>query len=307
MPLLPPASPVRPVPFATIGFSRDLPLLRLQARSFALHLAEEQGRRIWVVNNDNDPRAFEDAFRAEVLPLYGPHAAQVELIWRGDVVPGFDKASGWRRQQVLKWGMCRVVGPGLYLTLDSKNCLVRPWRDRDLFTPDGRVRMQRRGLDRTLAASFHYFVPPDPAATESKPPYVSNIWTPYALWTRHVTAMMEEIERREGCSAYEVLASSESLFEYALYWAFLVARGADALYDLHAPYLFAGFWVKDGEDAEVLLRTLAQPNVAWFGLHRRITPAAPALRDRIAAFLTERGVFASAEAARAWLDALAGD
>jgi hypothetical protein len=306
MPLLPPASPVRPVPFATIGFSRDLPLLRLQARSFALHLADEPGRRIWVVNNDNDPRAFEDAFRTEVLPLYGPHAAQVELVWRGDVVPGFDRISGWRRQQLLKWGMSRVVQPGLYLTLDSKNCLVRPWRDRDLFTEDGRVRMQRRRLDRNLAPSFHYFVSSDSAGTDAEPGYVSNIWTPYALWTRHVTAMMEDIERREGRSAYEVLASSESLFEYALYWAFLVARGADALYDLHAPYFFAGFWFKDGEDAEAVLRTLAQPTIAWFGLHRRITPAAPALRDRIAAFLAERGFFASAEEASASLDALDG-
>ena len=55
-----------------------------------------------------------------------------------------------------------------------------------------------------------------------------------------------------------------------------------------------------------MLRTLAQPTIAWFGLHRRITPAAPALRDRIAAFLAERGFFASAEEASASLDALDG-
>lgn len=305
-PRLPPAAPRRPVPLVIIGVSAELPLLRLQAQSFARHLAVEPGRRICVVNGDDDEAAFVAAFQAEVLPHYGPHAPQVELLARRDVLRG-DEAVATHRKQALRWAMARVVEPGLYLTLDSGNLLLRSWGTGDLFMPDGRMRMLRRPLSDTLEPSFRYFVPADPDAPPDAAPdrrNVSNIWTPYLLATRHVIAMTEEIERREGGDAAALLAARPELIDCALYWAFLVSRGTDRFYDLHAPPNRTGIGTVDAATVEAALRMAEDPSVAWFGLNRRLARAEPALRVPVAALLADRGIFADAEAAMAALETL---
>jgi hypothetical protein len=305
-PRLPPAAPRRPVPLVVIGVAADLPLLRLQARSFAHHLANEPGRRILVVNGDDDEGAFAAAFHAEVLPQYGRHAPQVELLPAAAVLQGQD-APASRRVPALRWAMARIVEPGLYLTLDSGNLLIRGWGSDDLFLPDGRMRMLRRLLSDALEPSFRYFVPADPDTPADAPPdrrNVSNIWTPYLLATRHVIAMTEEIARREGIDAAALLDARPELIDNALYWAFLVARGTDRFYDLLAPPNFAGIGAMDAAGVEAALTLAEDPAVAWFGLNRRVGRAEPALRAPIAALLTERGVFADAAAAMTALEAL---
>ena len=289
--LLPPARPRHPVPFVTIGFSADLPLLRLQARSFARHLAVEHGRRIYVVNNDQDAGVFAAAFGAEVLPEYGPHAHQVTLVPREACLPGFDELKGWRRQQLLKWAMSSVVDHGLYLTLDCKNVLVRPWCDADLFTEEGQIRLARRGLRDKFLPSFLYFVDKD----EPRPEFVSNIVTPYTLSARLVQEMLREIAAREPVSAFRMLAEEPAYYEYALYWSYVVARGAAWMYDLTQPPLSGGFWFKDHENVDDVLATLGHPSTAWAGVHRNIAQASAESQARVAAFLVERGLFTTTQ------------
>lgn len=305
-PRLPPAAPRRPVPLVVIGATADLALLALQAESFARHLADEPGRRILVVNGDDDEAGFAAAFHAEVLPRYGRHAPQVELLPAAAVLRGHD-APASRRAPALRWAIARVVDPGLYLTLDSGNLLVRGWRSDDLFLPDGRMRMLRRPLSGALEPSFRYFVPAASDAPADAPAArrnVANIWLPYLLATRHVIAMTEEIARREGTDAAALLDARPELIDNALYWAFLVAHGTDRFYDLFAPPNFAGVGAMDAAAVEALLTLAKEPAVAWFGLNRRVARAEPALRAAIAALLTERGLFADTAAATAALEAL---
>jgi hypothetical protein len=305
-PRLPPAAPRRPVTLLVIGTAADLALLRLQAQSFARHLADEPGRRILVVNSDDDEAAFAAAFHAQVLPHYGRHAPQVELLPASAILEGQD-APASRRASALRWAMARLIEPGLYLTLDSGNLLVRAWGSDDLFLPDGRMRMLRRPLSAALEPSFRYFVPPDPDALPDAPPdrrNVSNVWTPYLLATRHVIDMTEEIARREGSDAAAVLDARPELIDNALYWAFLVARGTDRFYDLLAPPNFAGVGTMDPAVVAAALTLAEDPAVAWFGLNRRVARADPALRAPIAALLTERGLFDDTEAAVTALGAL---
>jgi hypothetical protein len=297
MPVLPAALPRRPIPLVTIGFLGDLALLRLQARSFAIHLLPAPGRRILVVNNDNDAAGFAASFARLVLPEYGPHAEAVELLPREAVLAGFDALKGWRRQQLLKWAVVGLAGAPLCLTLDSKNCLLAPWRDEDLFTAEGRIRLGKRRLAENLVPSWRYFVPDGPA-----PALVSNITTPYALLGRDMAAMLAAIAAREGRPAFEVLAERGEFYEYALYWAHLAACGRDWLYDLRAKPLAAGLWFTEDEQAETILAALESGLVPWLGLHRRVAGAEPAIRARIAALLAQARLFPSAGRATAFMD-----
>jgi hypothetical protein len=284
---LPAAGPQGPVPFVTVSFSADIPLLRLQARSFARLLLREPGRRILVINNDDEPDRFADAFSAQVLPEYGPHAAAVTLLPRQACLEGHDETRGWRRQQMLKWAFSRLLPDGFYLTLDSKNFLVHPWREADLRGAGGAVRLPRRRLSERLEPSFRYFVPEGPP-----PDRVSNITTPYALSAPHVRAMLEAIVAREGGSPFDLLAPEASFFEYALYWSFITARGATGLYDLGLPPIGAGLWSAELEEVRMALAVVEEPRTAWFALHRRTSRAEPEVHRLIAARLVGAGLFA---------------
>jgi hypothetical protein len=300
MPLLPAREPRQPIPIVVVAYGRDLPLLVLQARSFAIHLAREPGRPILVINNDNDAPAFAEAFAREVMPHYGPHAAEVRLVPREACLAGFDGLNGWRRQQLLKWAASRLVPPGLYLTLDSKNCLLRPWSSAGLLTAEGRIRLGPRRPDETLRPAFRYFNPEMP-----EPERLAYIWTPFALLTRHVSAMIEAIGEREPGGAFELLARDASLTEYGLYWSYLVSRRAEWLYDLGQPSTVAGFRFSGRDNPDLVFEAIRQPHIAWLGLHARVAGVAPAMRRRVAQVLAEHGLFADAAAATRFLEGFA--
>jgi hypothetical protein len=282
-----------------VAFRPDLPLLTLQARSFALHLEPEEGRRIYVVNNDHDQERFRRAFEREVLPLYGPHAPQVELLPLSACLAGFEDLRGWRRQQLLKWAVARIVPSSAYLALDCKNLLIRRWRMADILAPGGRMRLARRRPGGSLEASTRYFLADAPA-----PDFLANISTPYPMVCRHVLGMMSAIEAREGRSAFRMLAERGDCFEFALYYAYLLSIGEAGLYDLQRPPFSMSLWFRPGEKVDFVMESAGKDHVRWFGLHRRAALAPPELQERVAALLAERGLFADAAAAREFLAGL---
>ncbi len=276
--LLPPDTPID---YVVVSFLGDLPLLRLQARSFALFHAPDDIGRIIVVNNDNDPPAFAQRFEAEVRPLYAALAGKVEVVPADDLLPGITGSRrGWRRQQALKLAACRLVTAPVSIAIDSKNHLIRPAGKALYQTAEGRLIVPGRKRWSVPDACLTYFG----VAPEAWPAEVANIVTPYPLVTRLVLSLLEELERR-GEDLATLFETKGEFFEFALYHAWLVAQGEDGLYDLQAPVIATGFWPHKFPDPERPLRRLVAqtglPHVHWLAIHRKARALPPSLRDVI--------------------------
>jgi SAM-dependent methyltransferase len=301
--ILPPdAPPDAPIDYVVVSFHGDLPLLALQARSLDLfHVAEDVGRII-IVNNDNKPAVFERRFEAEVRPHYGALADRVQLVPADDLLPGISRSrSGWRRQQALKLAAVRLVQAPVFVSLDSKNHLIRPTGRGVYRTPEGRVIVQGRRRWAVPEACLAYFdVPPD-----AWPVQVSNIITPYPMVTRHVLSLLEELERR-GEDLGTLFETRRELYEFALYYAWLVAQGEAGIHELDAPPFAIGFWPHKVTDPDrALRRVVAQtglPQTHWLAVHRMMQDAPPSLKEVVAGLWRGFGLVETAEEAAAILD-----
>ncbi len=268
-----------PIDYVVVSFLGDLPLLRLQARSFALyHQAGDIGRII-VVNNDNDSTAFDQRFEAEIRPLYGDLAARVDVVRADDLLPGISKSRrGWRRQQALKLAACRLVQSPLSISIDSKNHLIRPTGKAAYRTPEGRLIVPARRRWSVPEACLRYFG----VAEDAWPADVANVTTPYPLVTAQVLSLLEELDRR-GENLATLFETRGDFFEFALYHAWLVAQELDGLYDLHAPIIATGLWPHKFDDPDRPLRRLVAqtglPHVHWLAIHRKTRDVTPALKD----------------------------
>jgi hypothetical protein len=135
--------------FVTVTYSREYPLLRLQALSMAYFFDAADDNRfkdIIVVLSDLCHRdSCVREFNETILPYYGHLQSRVkvynarELVaneshvgyehssWRQDYVKldGIMYPRGWRVQQVLKLTVASVVRSKYYVILDSKNHFLR--------------------------------------------------------------------------------------------------------------------------------------------------------------------------------------
>lgn len=289
------------IDYVVVSFLGDLPLLALQARGFAtFHDAASLGR-ILVINNDARPAEFARRFEAVVRPLYGAFADRVDLLPAETVLPEAMTAQrGWRRQQALKLAAWRLVTSDVYVVLDSKNHLIRPCGRASYVTPEGRLVLARRRLWPVARTALEWMG----VAEAAMPPVVANIMTPYPLLKREVAALSAEIERRG-----EVLATlfeqHARLYEFTLYYAWLVQQGRQHQYDLDAPFLVVGYWPHgSGRPEEALHRVIAfarLPHVRWLGIHRKVAESPPTHRGMIAELWRGTGLLASVEEGEAIL------
>ncbi|NGM22624.1 class I SAM-dependent methyltransferase [Roseomonas stagni] len=290
--LLPPDTAID---YVVVSFVGDLPLLRLQARSFArFHLPDDIGRII-VVNNDNDSTSFDQRFEAEVRPVYGDLAGKVEVVRADSLLPGITQSRrGWRRQQALKLAACRLVQAPVSVSIDSKNHLIRPTGKAIYRTPEGRLIVPGRKRWSVPDACLSYFGVPE----ESWPADVSNIVTPYPLVTAQVLSLLEELERR-GETLATLFETKGQFFEFALYYAWLVAQGREGIYDLSAPIIATGLWPHKFPDPERPLRRLVAqtglPHLHWLAIHRKTQEVHPALKEVVTGLWQGFGLIGSTE------------
>lgn len=281
------------IDYVVVGFLADLSLLALQARSFAMfHDAASLGR-ILVINNDPRPAEFAERFEAVVRPLYGAFADRVTLMAAEEVMPGaMESRRGWRRQQALKLAAWRHVGSDLYVALDCKNHLIRPCARATYVTAEGRLALSRRRLWRVASTAFEWLGVPEDAI----PPVVGNIMTPYPLLTQEVAALCADIERR-GEVLGTLFERHARLYEFTLYYAWLVQQGRHHQYDLDAPFLVVGYWPHgSGRPEEALERVIAfarLPHVRWLGIHRKTAESPAAHRAMVAGLWRGAGLVAS--------------
>jgi hypothetical protein len=211
---------------ATVVYSRELPLLRLQARSLARHGDPAAIGQILIAINDRD----EENVRAEVeaiRPLYGPLADRVEILrsdrlfhWDGTrtladrwtrVISrpalrpllklrklGWGGYEGWLMQQAFKLALAREMTAEYALILDAKNVFTAPFEARRFVGQSGlpltRFQEIRDKPARWLHGSARALgveVPPDLRR-------ITRYVTPFCLETEMLRATLAAVERASG-------------------------------------------------------------------------------------------------------------
>lgn len=286
----------------TVVFEPEVPLLELQLRS--LQQLAPTGLLEEVVVIDNTRRGLAPAVVDGLAAGMPRH--RLRVLRPGDVV-ALPAAGGWRRQQLLKLFVARRLGAERYLVLDAKNHLVGPLTTGFLEDRQGRPRHSAHGfeghplrpaLERTVG-----FFGLDAAPRVAR--YPATV-TPVVLETACVLDLLDRLvpgppgPARDRAFVRTFL--DHDLTEFFLCSAWLEHRGEDLadVLDLsrdRAPVV----WPK-GTAPDSVRATLASATGPFFGVHRRaLATLPPDSRDLLAAFLTDRGLFADRPAADAWL------
>lgn len=287
----------------TVVFAADLPLLDLQARSFARFLPPELIGRIHVIANDPVAEAAcVDHVERTTRPLLGPLADRlaVDRAPRA-LAPG---PEGWKAQQAGKLAIARSITAPHYLILDAKHHLVRTLARNDLFA-GRRVRMPfvrlARGARPWLRDSYALFGMTLGDRGRNFPPSVP----PFTMRTELARALVAELETRSGLSIGDFFATktdqSTEFMLYIAYVRFLDRMTAElSRLPFQQPTMRRGSPAPDAVDAYFETITARDP---WaFAIHRRRFPDLTsdlATRARITAFWTARGLFDDAAAAEA--------
>ncbi len=307
--------------FATIVYSKDYPLLTLQAMSIARFVAPEQVASIHVILNDVD----EAGLTAKVEPIlqaYGPLRPKVRVLAGEEVllgeghcarrplqdrvlienryrIPmirkgGWRGNNGYRMQQVLKLGAARVAEAENLIILDTKNLFLRPFEEDEFFSPKGPARIQfmpvkseyhRNWLNQSLEALDVTLAQPNDTRT-------TTFSTPFPVRRALVLALLDEINARYG-SVQALFASRKRPSEFMLLNAFCLKSSEG-----HAPWFepadpaHIGMWPTYSQDQLARLVARLQDDASLsLGLHNRSVANLPEnLRYQVYAALEARGI-----------------
>ena len=178
---------------ATVCYTPELHLLKLQARSMSRHLESSGVGKIWIILNEPDPRRAARYFDRHIAPEYGSHLAKVELLVRDDVAQGLPEDNGSRTQQVLKLRIADRILENNYLVLDAKNHFVRKVSAASFFNEAScylgwRTNHRRGGRhERLFRTAYAYFgLDPEPFINSS-PATV----TPFGIRTSRAMSLVD--------------------------------------------------------------------------------------------------------------------
>lgn len=288
--------------FATVVFEPEKELLDVQARSFAAHLRSDEVAKILVI--DNTARGLGRRDRERFARAYGPLAPLVEIT-RLPEVAALQGQHGWRRQQIAKLTVSRMVDTPFYITLDAKNHFIRDITLADFFASDGRARSGWHSYEHhPLAEELRHTLAElgaDSAAIESAVAWFPVTATPFVLSTSETRGLIAAVGGSDEEFSREF--ARRGFLEFFLYsgWLEFHSVGFGALYvadPIQAPTLWPG-----AVDQAKVAATLAHADAIdapLLGVHRRsLAAAAPETLDLLTAFWVSHGVFAdSATASR---------
>lgn len=258
--------------FVTVCFLAEIPLLKMQARSFARFASPDEVGSIVIIVNDVRFAACWLAIRREVLPEYGRLRRKVRIRFHFQLTDGLAEWNGWFVQQVLKVAIARHICAKQYVCLDAKNFFVRPvTRDAFIDPETGRYRSHliiRNSIPGYLAKCYAYFGLPAPSLPV--PPT-----TPFVLAVRCVIDLIDTIERREAKPFDAFFLATSEISEFWLYAAFVeVEHGFTTLYS-YGPALTCTLWDEEYPSIEAFrdaLFSAAEHGAVCVGLHRRRVP-----------------------------------
>jgi hypothetical protein len=295
--------------FATVVFEGDLGLMDIQARSMGFYCDPDIAQAIVVIENFTGP--VPAGRRERLVAQYGVLAERVVFAPATAITPPGD-APGWVSQQALKLAVSALIETDRYVILDAKNHLVQRLRLDGLETESGQPRMEgcsyadhsmRGYLEQTCL-----YVGIDPAGPID---HFVGTSTPFIVITDAARALVANMERNEGVRLLEAM-TRRGVSEFFLYGAALQAAGLlDSLYDWSLP-LGPTIWPENGPDDGFVVGGIERARSGeygpFFAAHRRAIPRLTETgRRAIAEFWADRGLFASAADAVAFLAAQVGD
>ncbi len=307
--------------FATIVYSKDVPLLELQARSFARFVDPEMVASIHVIMNDVDEAGLRTKIDP-ILPSYGPLRSKVHVVGGDEVLLGpkhcakrptlyralienryripFARNGGWRgnngyrTQQALKLGSARVAKSENMVLFDAKNLLLRRFDMSEFFSDSGAARINMFKIESDfhrnwLLQSLDALDVPHPDMDQVR---TTTFATPYPVRRSLILALLDEINERYG-SVQALFGSRRRPSEFMLLNAYCLKTqgGLDPWYEAVTDHNI-GLWptYSPQQLAHQVARIDDQASLS-LGLHNRAISNLPAdLRDTVFKQLEVRGV-----------------
>ena len=289
--------------FVSVVFGPELPLLRLQARSFSMFVPPTLVADIVVL--DNTAGGMPRRERQALATAYGAHASSVRIVRARDVMR-IPATTGWRSQQILKLGIAAWVDTPQYVVLDAKNHLVSRLEGDFFVSPDGRIRMGlphsyanhvlRPSLERVLR-----YLGLDMSLVDR----FTTTATPFVLDTAIVRSLLAEIGTGSKRSfAEEFLA--HDLTEFFLYGGWIRATGRqwEDVFDFQ-PIECPVLWPRGATAHGVteVARSASERGTPFVGVHRRaLTRLEDAGARALSDYWTDVGLFASVEDGRRFIE-----
>ena len=287
----------------TVIYEAEYPLAALQARSMSRFLPPDLVHRIILV--DNSYRAMPKAWASEILSEYGAMRDRV-LVMRSIDVCELPLTSDWRKQQILKLVISRLIETRLYVALDAKNHFVWPAEPTFFRTEDGRpcvnaysfeAHPSRPNLERVLR-----YLGVDPAGYVNR--FTATV-TPFTFVTAWVRQLVSELGQGSTARFAQQFATAE-LTEFFLYAGWLVRDGHDlseafAIHQRFCPCI----WPASVAEADVQTKVAAaeKNRAPIFSAHRNALRAMPPpSQARLVDFWVARGLFGSVPEAHTFLD-----
>ncbi|WP_188127678.1 DUF6492 family protein [Ruegeria intermedia] len=302
-------------------YSKDYPLLELQARSFARFVDPEQVASIHVVLNDVDEAGLR-ARLAPILPAYGALQSKVRIVGGDELLLGPDRSSrrsladrvliegrhripfvrkggwrgnnGYRTQQVLKLGAARIAESEQMVILDTKNLFLRSFDRAEFFSEGGAARLPfipvRSEYHRNwLLESLNALQVKAPDLDTLK---TTTFSTPFPVRRSLVLGLLDEINERFG-SVQSLFGSRRRPSEFMLLNAFCL-RADPTLrpWFEDAPSTALGLWpTYSQQKMKDLIARIDDPELLSLGLHNRAVSMLTAdTRDRLFKAIARRGI-----------------
>jgi hypothetical protein len=308
----------------TVVFSREMELLRRQARSIARFLAPEGLGRIRVIVNDRDEDACVAAVEA-VRPEYGALADRLEVVrpatlfalrpralgpqgvrqWLRYLATrhrrrspfgqkgGWNGNRGWAVQQALKLAAARLGEGRFVLILDAKNHFIRPVSVASFVSPEGRARTYtNRPGDKQwswIPPSFRLMGVPPPPRDAPAPPTV----TPVCVSRAVLGDCLDDLERRVGPAEAFFARARGNATEFMLLYAHVVGRHGSwqAVFDPGLVPPATIFGRSDAAFIDHVVRRAESGEAEVFSVHgSRVATLEPEVRRRVEAIWAERGL-----------------
>ncbi len=288
-----------------VGFSGELKLLELQARSI-LKYAPGAFEEIIYVINEKEENAFKAFFDDKIAAALGPVARIARIVSGGDVAKAPLTRTDWRSQQSLKLLAAVFSSTRHILILDSKNHFVRPVTLSHFVGDDGRMLVFRYPLNPRFRAQFEnactYFGVNSLPADFLALPTVA----PFMMCKESTMRLVELVEKRENQSFHEYFCGNKQFTEFYFYLAFLLSRPGqlDALY-ADSPRRHVTLFRSMAIDPSAVAEQLSMLNdeaIRIFGVHRHVLERAdPQIMDAVSKEWERFGLVADAQEATYFL------
>ncbi|NHK26723.1 hypothetical protein FF098_002225 [Parvularcula flava] len=206
----------------TLVYSKDVPLLKFQARSTRKFLHHESINRILIIANDPDNDAVVRDVSETVMPEYGELADKVHILTSDDFgMPGdMDK---YLTQQMLKLYVAKRVETETYLVLDAKNHFLRPLTFDDFVSAEGKpmtyLRAKYRHFLKRVKKSFECF------GIDEPPEETMPTTTPFVMLREATCEMIDELDARQPEGFVRYFERTHAWYtEFFLYQAYIVKK-----------------------------------------------------------------------------------